>query len=82
MVRQKITMGTCSQSHKQHREGFIGKKHRLALAQAEELLRPDLQTDNIHDSLNCGKVSRLIRFLKNGAVYTLVYYTWVQCMVN
>ncbi len=62
--------------------GIIGRKHRLAMARAAELLQADQQTHSIYDSLNCGKLSRLACYLKNGAVYTLAYYTYVQCMVN
>lgn len=84
MERQGMAIGvyTETKNNEEHLSGIFGRKHRLAMARAAELLQAGQQTNSIYDSLNCGKLSRLACYLKNGAVYTLVYYTYVQCMVN
>ncbi|MDF2570291.1 MAG: hypothetical protein K0R55_1895 [Sporomusa sp.] len=46
--------------------GFIRKKHMQAMSAAQELLsRVDTYDMTIYDSLNCGKLSRLIDYIKN-----------------
>ena len=45
--------------------GFICKKHIQAMSAAQEIIRGvDSYDMTIHDSLNCGKLTRLIKYLK------------------
>ncbi|WP_371372890.1 hypothetical protein [Sporomusa aerivorans] len=70
-----------TKTEEQYTDGFFGKKHMVALAEAETLLRPEYH-NSIMDSLNCGKLSKLIYFLKSGSAYILLYYTYVASVVN
>lgn len=57
--------------------GFFGKKHEQALGAAQELLcKTETSGTTIYDSLNCGKLSRLITYIKNGSAFALL---WISC---
>ena len=57
--------------------GFFGKKHAQALSTAQELLcKAETSGTTIYDSLNCGKLSRLITYIKNGSAFSLL---WISC---
>lgn len=46
--------------------GILTNKHTAAMESAEELLDNSKLEDNICDDLNCGKWSRLYRYIKIG----------------
>jgi hypothetical protein len=60
--------------------GFIQKKHSRAMCVAQELLcKAATSCTTIYDSLNCGKLGRLITYLKGGNAVTLL---WVSCYLE
>ena len=50
------------------RVGIIANKHRDSMKRAEELLYYSEAPDNLCDDLNCGKLPRLLRYIKTGSV--------------
>ncbi|MDF2569744.1 MAG: hypothetical protein K0R55_1348 [Sporomusa sp.] len=59
------------------------KKHMQALSAARELIsRADTYDITIYDSLNCGKMARLIDYIKNGSAFILLWVSYNQHIVS
>jgi len=57
--------------------GITWKKHYQVMNEAQELLcKADTSRTTIYDSLNCGKLARLIAYIKNGSTIALL---WISC---
>lgn len=57
--------------------GITWKKHKQVMNAAQELLcKADTTHITIYDSLNCGKLARLIAYINSGSAAVLV---WINC---
>lgn len=58
---------------------FIAHKHRQAMKSAKELLTKfDIDSLIISDSLQCGKLTRLLHFIKTGSTFMLLWVSYTQ----
>jgi hypothetical protein len=58
------------------------KKYAVAMRQAEELLSgSDIYAFTIYDSLNCGKLARLINYITNGSACLLLCVIYIECVI-
>lgn len=63
--------------------GFTRKRHMQAMSAGQELLnRADTAGTSIYDSLNCGKLTYLIRYLKKGSVFALLWISYYSEYVS
>lgn len=57
--------------------GFFAGKHQQAMRGAQELLcKAEVSGANIHDSLNCGKLGRLLAYIKNGSAFAMLWVSY------
>ena len=57
--------------------GITGKKYNQVMNAAQELLyKADATHSAMYESLNCGKLARLLTYFKSGSAAVLV---WINC---
>ncbi len=82
MSGTEINPGQGLESKTQNHGGIIANKYMAAMAKAEELLYgSDIHT-TIYDNLNCGKLSHFIRYIRRGSTCLLLYYSYVEYVIN
>lgn len=58
---------------------LLHKKHAAAMKNAEELLNKQaLSATDVSEHLNCGKLTRLINYIKNGSIVVLMLFGYTQ----
>lgn len=57
--------------------GFAAQKHARALKNAQALLAVD--PPGLFDQLNCGKLSKLINYIRTGLPGLLLIASWGEC---
>jgi hypothetical protein len=63
--------------------GLIYKKYAAAMKNAEELLnKTDSLTKGIYECLNCGKLTRLVKYIKNGSVVILLMVSYSEVVLH
>lgn len=62
--------------------GIITNKYMAVMAKAQELLHSSNTEHTIYDDLNCGKLTRFIRYIRNGSAYLVLYFSYIECVMN
>lgn len=62
---------------------LLHKKHAAAMKNAEELLnKQDFSVTDVNERLNCGKLTRLINYIKSGSIVVLMLVGYTQFILH
>lgn len=83
-IAGKTKTGVSTFNETPHKKmNLIHKKHAVAMKDAEELLNKQvLSGTDVNEHLNCGKLTRLINYIKNGSIVVLMLVGYSQFILH